>query len=330
MKTIDSNDGVRQLMQNMWLKHLCGEKQDVDNVYLVDFRNGEASDTHMSLPIPNFSERTVGWYLQQVNFDDILSQPRFNWCIHGNTIVLYDAFSYLRSIVPSEVATSKTFEVTGTPDSGILGLEIKMDLPENWLEFLNRRAMVPDIALERWIGTLLLHLTDNGTKSIHRFVTKESFFNKRKESSNPGLYIKLNRIYNWLRKFGLGFLLKRKTERLLNQATLSIASGIDKSTLKKGLGEIYGKIIDAKILVVRDIRSYGGSAYAFDAIHWALHYYDSEKSEPFDDCAVIINSNFMKNQSFDTIKKHFATENMFWISNEYDGIDLTFIRYNPK
>ena len=38
----------------------------------------------------------------------------------------------------------------------------------------------------------------------------------------------------------------------------------------------------------------------------------------------------MKNQSFDTIKKHFATENMFWISNEYDGIDLTFIRYNPK
>lgn len=330
MKTIDSTDGVRQLMQNMWLKHLCGEKQDADNVYLVDFKNGEASDTHATLPMPSFLERTVGWYLQQVNFDDILSQPRFNWCIHGNTIVLYDAFSYLRSIFPSEVATSKTFEVSGTPDSGILGLEIKMDLPENWLEFLNRRAMVPDISPERWIGALLLHLTDNGVKSIHRFVTKESFFDKRNGSCNPGLYIKLNRIHNWLCKFGLGFLLKRKIECLLNEVTLSIASGIDKSTLKKELGEIYDKIIDARKLVVRDIRSYGGPAHAFDAIHWALHCYDSEKSEPFDDCALIINSNYMKNQSLDTIKKHFATDKVFWISNEYDGIELCFIRYNSK
>lgn len=61
MKTIDSTDGVRQLMQNMWLKHLCGEKQDADNVYLVDFKNGEASDTHATLPMPSFwKERWVG------------------------------------------------------------------------------------------------------------------------------------------------------------------------------------------------------------------------------------------------------------------------------
>lgn len=348
-QTIQSPDGVRLLMENIWLRHKTGLSQKSDNVFFVELppptkdeidtmATGESNHMGDTINIKSSHTGTIGAYLQQVRFDDILLEPNFDNRIYGNTIALYDAFSFLRSIDPCEVFTTSKLHIEPTLGSGILNVKIEMDLPGSWHEFLNRKVDITDetqISPERWIGALLLTLTNNGMSSIHEQFNRERFFEDEKRTctsqSYSSSYIKNARYHEILSKIGLDFLLKRKVERLLNVATIFNVSRIGKNALKELLGNLYYDVVNANKMVVRNIRSYGSTQAVFDSINWALLYYDDEKLSPFSECVVICGSNIQRDENFSAaLMKHFNTDKIFWISNDYDGIDLTFIRYNSK
>lgn len=98
MERVKHPDGVSELMRSLWEKHQRGEELPKNNVYLVDL--GESDAKIEEFIHPTYPEGSLGYYINRVTFDKIISVEGFKEQVSGNMLLVYEAYDFLWSISP--------------------------------------------------------------------------------------------------------------------------------------------------------------------------------------------------------------------------------------
>lgn len=342
MERVKHPNGVSELMRSLWEKHQRGEELPKNNVYLVDLGG---SDTKIEeIDHPTYPEGTLGYYINRVTFDKIISVEGFKERVSGNLLLVYEAYDFLWSISPEDCppyANCKSSEnrirIEYDEDSDFHHIRVEFELMSwwnEWSDFMQREVSF-NVDIENkpeiWVGALLLKLTDNGCRNIQLCFKKVSFEDSEIRKAAINAVEKTLHSKRWYERIIPFLYPKRKRDMLFNMATLTMVSKLKAEEMLDLIGPLYEKIAQVPVcsLCVRQIKTHSKPSIAADSLNFALIDYDKEVCDGYQYCVIIFGSNNMDNKKWcePILRKHFNTEHVFWYPYDYDGIVLTIIRY---
>lgn len=322
-RRIDNPDGVKKLMETLWLSHQLGLPKPVNNMFWVDLEPWRRDEMVQEPEIDN--RNTVKRLLDSVKFDDLVNFLCTSGLVKRNLIVFKDAFDFLRDqhLLETYPGTIK-FLTRNVNDSEEISVEHdEVSTPE---ELVSLKVEVDDnlgITPEILVIKLLCLVTSEGKESVYHY------FKSDEKASNliSDYFREMRRQQSWWYR-----IFTRPTKKIANKAVLNRLqdSAIARLLETQCLGDSWASnpfpFMDES-WVVKDVRSHISETIAEDYIEHLLRNYDFEDYSKYSQKIInILSSDKDKLKRLTPfIAEHFGTSSVYPIQIGNEGIMMSII-----
>lgn len=168
-RKIDTPEGVKKLMQSLWLSHKMGLPKPNNNIFWVDFEPGQ-QDAAVDIKVKD-NRNSVKRLLDNVIFDDLAGFLRTSDPLKRNLIVLKDAFDFLRDqkLLEQETGLLK-FQSNEDIDAEDFTVEHNtVSTPEEFVSLTVEVDDYVDTTPEMLAIKLLCLVTSDGKGSVYHY-----------------------------------------------------------------------------------------------------------------------------------------------------------------